>query len=68
MTTQERKMKTYSICIETGPCAGDSYHVMQKARTLEDAIRLAGNRAKRERPWQHIMISQAACHLVDKTA
>lgn len=58
-------MKLFSICIETGPCAGDFYYVNQEALTLEDAIRIAGEQAKKDRPWQHIMISQAACKQID---
>lgn len=58
-------MKLFSICIETGPCAGDCYYVNVEALTLEDAIRIAGEQARKERPWQHIMIIQAACEQIE---
>lgn len=60
------KMKTYSICVETGPCAGDHYYVIQKAITLENAIQIVTKRVKKERPWERIMIAPYACRLLDK--
>jgi hypothetical protein len=54
-------MKTFKICVETGPCGGDFYNIIQRAKTLEDAIRIAEKKAIKTANGRGILISPRAC-------